>query len=138
VLHEVGEKVRTAQWLGDCFVYTNSQNRLNYCVGGEVSTIAHLDRKLYLLGYLPQENRLYLIDKSLAVVSYTLHLNVVNYQTLVLRGDTEAADRLLPSIPKDQYERLSLFLEAQNLREKALEVLPALKCPLIVVRSRSR
>ncbi len=25
--------------------------RLNYCVGGEVQTLHHLDRRMYLLGY---------------------------------------------------------------------------------------
>eukprot|EP01097_Dermamoeba_algensis_P006113 TRINITY_DN3854_c0_g2_i2.p1 TRINITY_DN3854_c0_g2~~TRINITY_DN3854_c0_g2_i2.p1 ORF type:complete len:616 (+),score=125.58 TRINITY_DN3854_c0_g2_i2:65-1912(+) len=45
VLTEIGEKVRTAYWVGDCFIYTNNNSRLNYCVGGEVVTISHLDRK---------------------------------------------------------------------------------------------
>ena len=31
-------------WVGDCFIYTNSVNRLNYYVGGEIVTVAHLDR----------------------------------------------------------------------------------------------
>ena len=36
--------VKTGLWVGDCFIYTNAVNRLNYYVGGEVVTIAHLDR----------------------------------------------------------------------------------------------
>ena len=44
VLTEVEESVRTGLWVGDCFIYTNSVNRLNYYVGGEIVTIAHLDR----------------------------------------------------------------------------------------------
>ena len=32
--------------------YNNADWRLNYCVGGEVTTIFHLDRPMYLLGYL--------------------------------------------------------------------------------------
>jgi coatomer subunit beta' len=68
LLSETNERVRTAQWAGDCFVYTNAANRLNYCVGGEIFTISHLDRQMYLLGYVPQHNRLYLADK---VMSHT-------------------------------------------------------------------
>lgn len=47
VLGEVQESVKTGLWIGDCFIYTNSVNRLNYYVGGEIVTIAHLDRYLF-------------------------------------------------------------------------------------------
>jgi hypothetical protein len=60
----------------DCFVYVNGNDRLNYCVGGEVQTLHHLDRRMYLLGYMPKENRLFLIDKEFNVVSYELLLSV--------------------------------------------------------------
>ena len=36
LLNEVNERVRSGLWVGDCFVYNNTQWRLNYCVGGEV------------------------------------------------------------------------------------------------------
>ena len=44
VLGEVQETVKTGIWVGDCFIYTNGVNRLNYYVGGEIVTVAHLDR----------------------------------------------------------------------------------------------
>ncbi len=44
VLGEIEEVVKTGRWVGDCFIYTNSVNRLNYYVGGEIVTISHLDR----------------------------------------------------------------------------------------------
>ena len=44
VLGEVQEQVKTGVWVGDCFIYTSSVNRLNYYVGGEIITIAHMDR----------------------------------------------------------------------------------------------
>ena len=50
-------------WIGDCFIYTNGAWRLNYCVGGEVTTMFHLDRPMYLLGYLAGQSKVYLIDK---------------------------------------------------------------------------
>ena len=50
-------------WIGDCFIYTNGAWRLNYCVGGEVTTMFHLDRPMYLLGYLAAQSKVYLIDK---------------------------------------------------------------------------
>lgn len=44
VLGEISEVVKTGVWVGDCFIFTSSLNRLNYYVGGEIVTIAHLDR----------------------------------------------------------------------------------------------
>ena len=46
LIHEIGEKVRSGCWVGDCFLYTNSAGRLNYYVGGEVMTLCHLDRSM--------------------------------------------------------------------------------------------
>ena len=47
VVGEIEETVKTGLWVGDCFIYTNSVNRLNYYVGGEIVTISHLDRLVY-------------------------------------------------------------------------------------------
>ena len=81
VLGGVQEVDRTGIWVGDCFIYTNSNsaNRLNYYVDGEIITVFHLDRVMYLLGYIPRDNRLYLGDKELNVVSYSLLLSVLEY-----------------------------------------------------------
>ena len=49
---------------------------------------------MYLLGYWPTTGRLYLTDKDLTVVSYQLHLSIIEYQTAVMRGDLEAADKV--------------------------------------------
>ena len=59
-------------WVGDCFIYTNSENRLNYHVGGEIVTISHLDRTQYILGYIAKDSKLYLGDKDLNVTSFAL------------------------------------------------------------------
>ncbi len=48
VVGEIEETVKTGMWVGDCFIYTNSVNRLNYYVGGEIVTISHLDRRVWL------------------------------------------------------------------------------------------
>ncbi|VEN34658.1 unnamed protein product [Callosobruchus maculatus] len=122
VLGEVNETVKTGLWVGDCFIYTNAVNRINYFVGGELVTIAHLDRPLYLLGYVPRDDRLYLIDKELNVVSYQLLLSVLEYQTAVMRRDFATADRVLPSIPKEHRTRVAHFLEKQGFKQQALAV----------------
>uniref|UniRef100_A0A8D3BZ03 Coatomer subunit beta' n=1 Tax=Scophthalmus maximus TaxID=52904 RepID=A0A8D3BZ03_SCOMX len=122
VLGEIPESVKTGVWVGDCFMYTNSVNRLNYYVGGEIITIAHMDRTMYLLGYIPKDDRLYLGDKELNVVSYSLLLSVLEYQTAVMRRDFGTADKVLPTIPKEQRTRVANFLEKQGFRQQALAV----------------
>ena len=32
IVFQVAERVSTGRWLGDCFVYVNANDRLNYCV----------------------------------------------------------------------------------------------------------
>ncbi|KAF8583901.1 coatomer beta [Ramaria rubella] len=122
VVAEISEVVKTAKWVGDCFVYTNSANRLNYLVGSQTHTVTHFDTPLFLLGYIPSHNRVYLSDKDLNVFGYALSLTVVEYQTAVLRGDMEAAAELLPSIPKEHRNKVARFLETQDLKELALQV----------------
>lgn len=119
---DVNETVRTGQWVGDCFIYTNSTNRLNYLVGDKTYTISHFDQPMYLLGYLPRDGRIYLADKDVNVVSFALSLSVVEYQTLVLRGDMDSAAELLKDIPKDQVNKIARFLEGQGYKDMALEV----------------
>lgn len=119
---EVNEQVKTGLWVGDCFIYTNSVNRINYYVGGEIVTVSHLDRTMYLLGYVPKDNRLYLGDKELNVTSYSLLLSVLEYQTAVMRRDFETADRVLPTVPKEHRTRVAHFLEKQGFKKQALTV----------------
>ncbi|KAJ3414822.1 Coatomer subunit beta' [Chytridiales sp. JEL 0842] len=119
---EVSETIKTACWVGDCLIYTNTANRLNYLVGSITSTISHFDNNMYLLGYIPQHNRVYLTDKDMNVTSYSLPVSLIEYQTHVLRGDMDSAARVLPTVPAEQRNRVARFLESQGLKEDALAV----------------
>lgn len=122
VVTDVNESVRTGQWVGDCFIYTNSTNRLNYLVGDQTYTVSHFDQPMYVLGYLPRDGRVYVADKDVNAVSFALSLSMVEYQTVVLRGDMDLAAELLQDIPKDQMNKVARFLEGQGYKELALEV----------------
>lgn len=122
--HNISERVRTGQWVGDCFLYTNSAGKLNYFVGGEVMTLCHLERPMYLLGFVPKEDRVFLIDKAYNVVSHRLLLSVLNYQTAVVRKDFDTANSLLEAIPKSEHAAVARFLESQGFKEEALAVSP--------------
>lgn len=118
----ITEQVKTGQWVGECFLYTDGNGKLNYYVGGETITLARLERPMYLLGFVPREDRVFLIDKAYNVVSYKLMLSVLNYQTAVVRNDFDAANEFLPTIPHSELAATARFLESQGFKEEALEV----------------
>ncbi|KAJ8454501.1 hypothetical protein ONZ45_g19281 [Pleurotus djamor] len=74
------------------------------------------------LGYIPAHNRVYLADKDVNIYSYSLSLNMVEYQTAVLRGDMEAAAEILPTLPKEQLNKVARFLEGRDFKELALSI----------------
>lgn len=77
---------------------------------------------MYVLGYLPRDGRVYIADKDVSITSFALSLAVVEYQTLVLRGDLDTANAMLPEIEEDQKNKIARFLEGQGYKEQALEV----------------
>ena len=103
-------------------MYTNNTNRLNYLVGDQTYTISHFDTAHYVLGYLPRDGRVYVCDKDVQVTSFALSLSVIEYQTLVLRGDLDSANEMLADIPDEQKGKIARFLEGQGYKELALEV----------------
>lgn len=119
---EIPEVVKSAIWVGDCFIYNNASWRLNYCIGGEVTTLHHLDRPMYLLGYMAAQSRVFLVDRDFGVTSYELLLSIVEYKTLIMREDFDTAADVLDGIPKEHHNVLAKFLEAKGYSEKALEI----------------
>lgn len=85
-------------------MFSNASWRLNYCVGGEVTVMFHLDRPLFLLGYIAAQQRIYLIDRDHSIVSYTLLLALVEFKTLMMRGEAEEAYGMISSLPEDQLD----------------------------------
>lgn len=77
---------------------------------------------MYVLGYIQRDSRIYLVDKDVNVLSFALSISVLEYQTLVLREEMDAAAELLPTIPADQMNKIARFLEGQGHKDLALEV----------------
>jgi coatomer subunit beta' len=128
LLYEIGDTITSGKWVGDCFIYVNNGGRLNYSVGGQIETLVHLETSAggqtqhTILGYLAKEDRVYLVDKSLNIISYKVTLAVLQYQTAVMRGDFDAANELLPNIPELEYTKVARFLESQGFKEEAFAV----------------
>jgi len=69
---------------------------------------------MFILGYIPAHNRVYLADKDMNVFGYSLSLSVVEYQTAVLRGDMDSAAEIMPTLPKEQLNKVARFLEGRG------------------------
>ena len=67
-------------------------------------------------------NRVFLADKELNIVSYSIELSVLRYQTAVMREDFDTANEVLPGIPKESRARVTHFLEKQGFKKQALAV----------------
>jgi coatomer subunit beta' len=70
---------------------------------------------MFILGYIPAHNRVYLADKDMNTFGYSLSLSVVEYQTAVLRGDMDSAAEILPTLPKEQLNKVARFLEGRGM-----------------------
>ncbi|KIW06041.1 uncharacterized protein PV09_03217 [Verruconis gallopava] len=118
VVTDVSEVVTSAAWVGEVLLFTSASNRLSYLVGEKTYPIATFDNSQFLLGYLQRDGRAYVADKDINVSSYALDLSVIEFQTLVLRGEFEAAQEI--EIPEQQKTKVARFLEGQGYKEEAL------------------
>ncbi|CCE65074.1 hypothetical protein TPHA_0J02540 [Tetrapisispora phaffii CBS 4417] len=126
VLHEYNEQITSGKWVGDVFIYTNANSRLNYFVGDKSYNLAHFSKEMYLLGYLARDNKVYLADREVHVYSHVISLDVLEFQTLTLRGELDLAiETVLPNISeKDTLSKISRFLEGQKYYQEALDISP--------------
>eukprot|EP00928_Gymnodinium_smaydae_P061718 TRINITY_DN45741_c0_g1_i1.p1 TRINITY_DN45741_c0_g1~~TRINITY_DN45741_c0_g1_i1.p1 ORF type:complete len:946 (-),score=237.93 TRINITY_DN45741_c0_g1_i1:335-3172(-) len=120
--NEISDKVISGQWVGNCFVYVSQSRRLSYIIAGFQDNIAHLDRVQYLLGYMSDQSKLYLIDKELNVSSFTFYQAMIDYQAAVINGDMAASQQYFMDLPESLHNRLAHFLENQGHAAEALEI----------------
>ena len=120
--YEILESVVSGIWLSDCFIYTTSSHKLNYCLAGKQMPIVNLDKKMYLLGYIPQQARVYLIDSNRSVISYGVTPSFIDYQIAVVQEDFEKAEMIFPSIPESYHNKCAKFLDNLGYKEEAMAI----------------
>lgn len=81
--------------MDEVFVYVNSKNKLNYAIEDKVFSITTLNNNYLLLGYLAGTNRIYLMDKSYNLISYSFPASFVNYQMAILKHDFQTAEKVI-------------------------------------------
>ena len=62
------------------------------------------------------------MDKERNILSFRLFIQVLQYETAILRADLESASLLLHQIPQEEYNRLGKFLDQHGYKELAMEV----------------
>lgn len=78
-------------WISEALIYTTSQGRIKSWCGGRVELIYHINAAAggagagragssFLLGYVAEQNRLYLIDRDLGLSACTLHAAFIDYK----------------------------------------------------------
>jgi coatomer subunit beta' len=65
-----------------------------------------------------------LCDKNFNIVSYSLLISVVNYQSAILNDDIHGAEIYLKDIPESHYSKLAKFLENNDKKDLAFEITP--------------
>jgi len=98
--------------------------KLKYFLGKKPSIISRLSKKMLLLGYITNLNRLFLIDKELNMYSYELLQPVLHYQQAVLEQDFNRADDLFKNIPSSAHLKLAKFLEINEYKDHAYRITP--------------
>lgn len=122
VKHEIMENINSGMWLSECFIYTTAMNKINYCLGGKSMTLVNLDKKMYILGYIPQQNRVYLMDSDRCVVSYLVMLSFIEYQIAVVNEDFDKAEAIFPSIPENYHNKCAKFLDSLGYKDEAMTI----------------
>jgi len=77
---------------------------------------------MYLVGYMPAQDRVYVADKDMNLYPFALSLSFIQYQSAALHGELDVADEILPSIPVKMRNKLARFLDAHDLKEQALQL----------------
>lgn len=135
MLHELTEivkskflnKATSGIWINEVFFFINANGRINYTIAGKVFTYAHTDKNKFILGYLANQNRLYLADKNNYVFSYELPLVVIKYQAHMIEDEYEEAEALLEKIPETYIDKVAKFLDSLEMKKEAYEIVKDLE-----------
>lgn len=128
-LGDFNEEVVSGEWInGDAFVFTTAKGKLNYLIGDKVINHSLVDKKMFVLGYVPQKNRVFLINKALKITSYELLTSVIQAQREIVRADPgittddpqyQHLKEVLGQVPESHIGKIAKFLESMNFKDIA-------------------
>ena len=91
---EVNDSATGGFFIDEVFIFVNSKGKLNYAIEDKIFPITTLNGNFMILGYLNSTNRIYLMDKSYNVISFSFPISFVNYQMRIIKGDFEGAKKV--------------------------------------------
>lgn len=120
----LGERVKRGQFVGDVFIYVNHENQCKYYIGGDVQFLYHVEKGYRFLGFVQKYNKLFFMNQKRIVITQDLNMNVLRYQTAIVRGDMQAAQAILDAgeIPEEYYDELSRFLAKHDHKDLAIDL----------------
>lgn len=131
-LGDFNEEVVSGEWInGDAFVFTTSKGKLNYLIGDKVINHSLVDKKMFVLGYVPQKNRIFLINKALKITSYELLTSVIEAQRLISQTEpgTTSEDpqfrhlkEVIDQVPETHIGKIAKYLESMNFKDIAFHI----------------
>lgn len=119
---EINDKIVNGLFIDEVFIYLNNKNKINYALEDRIFSITTLNSNYSLQGYLPASNKLFLMNKSYQLISYTFPLSFVNYQMAILKKDFDSAAKIFPCIPAEYLDRVTNFLEKFELYELSYDI----------------
>ncbi|GBE59634.1 coatomer beta [Babesia ovata] len=126
---EIIERVNSATWAMDTFVYITAGLHLNLWTAGASEIFHYLDRPLHMVGYSAQNGCLYLCQQD--VVAIPLPVDYLSFHSFVASkadalaqsrefADEEKLEALIAGFEGSMRERASKFLESVGDFELAL------------------
>ena len=128
---EVIDKVSSGLWIGETFVYVNHAQRLSMVVqggakqgdaagdggggGAKQETLSHLDKAYHMLGYLQDNSRVYLLDREMNIVSYSIPAALISYQSAIMQKDFKGAEKFC-RIFMQIFFKLQVFFLTRQLK----------------------
>ncbi|PHJ17469.1 coatomer subunit beta -2-like [Cystoisospora suis] len=118
LVDQISEVAVNALWISEALLYTTGQGRIKSWCGGKVEVIHHMHAgggggracNSFLLGYVAEQNRLYLIDRDLGLSACTLYAAFIDYKVAIANKDYEGAQEYLPLIPPELHDGIAKFL----------------------------
>lgn len=131
-LGDFNEEVVSGEWInGDAFVFTTAKGKLNYLIGDKVINLSLVDKKMFVLGYVPQKNRIFLVNKALKITSYELLTSVIEAQREISKtkpGTTSNDPQfkkimdIISQVPETHVAKIAKYLESMDFKDIAYHV----------------
>ena len=117
LLHQIDAKSSSICWSSGILFFTENL-KVNRFVSGIVQSTATLKTPVDLLGYLPRENLLVLVDYQRKIIGFNLPYALLDFEVSIADGEEPDPE----SVPEEYRASCAKFLKQIGQKELALEV----------------